>query len=261
MPALSGQLKSETDRDESKLADAGVAARSAGEVAAAKPAAPTANLDLSVREKITTGKEFTAQTSSAQFANTASQNLAFGAQNSFKNKIAQTKAVPVLANFQLQQNGNVIRVVDADGSVYVGAMLPESSVAQNEPAPAATPPPAVVAPGRQFDRTKDIARQDESQTVQNYSFRVSGLNQTLKQHVVFTGNLLAVSDMSKVPQQAPGGGSNLIGGSGGGGGGGNQMQSTLNKQQQIPLLNSRIAGTAVIADTNRIEINAEPLSQ
>jgi hypothetical protein len=150
----------------------------------------------------------------------------------------------------VQQNGNAIRVVDADGSVYDGSLLPENAVAQNMPAPAAAPAPVVAAPARQFERAKNIASRDQSQTAQNYSFRVSGLNQTLKQNVVFTGNLLAISDTTKIPQESFGGSNGFIGGG--------QRQSALN--QQSAWSNSRIAGTAVVADTNHIEINAVPLA-
>ena len=254
-PPISEQLKSEANRTESKLADLGVVARNAGELAANAPAASATRLDRLAKEQDAAGKDFAAQTNSMQFASATSQNSAFGLQNSFKNTAVLAKAAPVLANFQVQQNGNAIRVVDADGSVYDGSLLPESAVAQNLPAPGATPPPIVTAPAQQVERAKTIASRDESQTAQNNFFRVSGMNQTLKQNVVFTGNLLATSDATKNSQQSFSGSNGLVGGGGGGGG---QSQSALNKQ--LSWSNSRIAGTAVIADTNRIEINAEPLA-
>jgi hypothetical protein len=176
-------------------------------------------------------------------------------QNAFKNTIAPAQAVPVLVNFQVQQNGNAVRVVDADGSVYDGSLLPKSAIAQNEPAPAATPAPPVAAPA-QVARAKTIASRDESQTAQNYFFRVTGTNQTLKQNVVFAGNLVATANAVTNSQQASSASGNL----GVGGAGGDQSQSALTNQSQLPWSNSRIAGTAVIAGTNQIEINALPLS-
>lgn len=230
-PPISAQLKSEVNRSESKLADLEGTPRSAGELAVNAPAAAVTRLDRLVKEQDGTSKDFAGQMSSVQFASTPSQNLAFGSQNSFKNTAAPAKAAPVLANFQVQQNGNAIRVVDEDGSVYDGSLLPENLLAQGTPAPAATPAPIMTAPAQQNEKSKTSNRGAESQTAQNNFFRVSGINQTLKQNVVFTGNLLATADATK------------------------------NTQQALSWSNARIAGTAVIADTNRIEINAELLVQ
>jgi hypothetical protein len=183
----------------------------------------------------------------------ASQNSTTGFQNYFKNTAAPIKAVPVLANFQVQQNGNAIRVVDADGSVYDGSLQSESAVEQNPLALAPRPPPSGNAQV-QVEQEKAIANRSESQTAQNYFFRVSGRNQTLNQNVVFTGNLLANSNATTNLQQSLNGIGNL---SGGGNFGGSRSQTALaNQPQQLPWSNSRIAGTAVIADTNNIEINA-----
>jgi hypothetical protein len=203
------------------------------------------------KEQDAAGKDFAAQTNSMQFASVASQKSAFGLQNSFKNTITPANPAPVLADFQVQQNGNSIRVVDADGSVYDGSLLPESAVAQNAPMPVAAPPPVVTATG-QIERARAITSRDESQTAQDNFFRVSGMNQTLKQNVVFTGKLLAMSNVvTNVPPSYGG-----ISGLSGGGGGGGQLQSELTNQ--LSWSNSRIAGTAVIAGTNSIEINAVP---
>jgi hypothetical protein len=82
------------------------------------------------------------------------------------------------------------------------------------------------------------------------------MNQTLKQNVVFAGNLLAMAGTATNLQQSLSG----RGGLGGGGAGGSQLQPALTNQNQLPWSNSRIAGTAVIAGTNHIEINAVPSS-
>ena len=245
-PPSSGQLKAEENRKELKLGDFGIVATNAVELAANAPAAPTATMDRLAM----------AQKNEVQFASAASHNFATGLQNAFKNTIAPVKAVPVLVNFQVQQNGSAIRVVDADGSVYDGSLLPGSAIAQNEPAPAATPAPPVTAP-LQVEQAKTIASRDESQTAQNYFFRVTGTNRTLQQNVVFAGNLLAIANTTTNLQQSFGGNGGLGGGRGDVVG---QLQSALTRHNQLPWSNSRIAGTAVIAETNHIEINAVPLS-
>ena len=209
----------------------GVAGQNTDELAANRPAAPAVALDRLVSQL----------TNSVQFASTVSHNLAFGLQNSFTNTTAAGSAAPVLADFQVLQNGNAIHVVDQDGSVYDGSLLPENAVAQNEPAPAATLPEI---------QDKDLgAARKVSQAAQNYFFRVAGTNRTLQQNVVFTGNLLAASSAATNLQLSLRGGGSF---------GGGQAQSELTNQ--LPWSSSRIAGTAVIAGTNNVEINALPIS-
>jgi hypothetical protein len=243
IPPISGKLKSEANRNDSKPADAGIAAGNI-ELAANVPAPA---VDRRIASPSAINNFAATQADSFQFASAASHNLTFGLQNSFKNTVKPVQVPPVLSNFQVQQNGSAIRVVDADGSVYNGSLQPEISVAQNA-MPSRTPAAPSAAPV-QVQQQKEITRRDESQSAQNYSFRVSGLNQTLQQNVVFTGSLLAISNVASLPQ--------LFSGSSSIGGGGGQSQSMLTNQ--LPWSNSRIAGSAVIADTNNIEINAVPL--
>jgi hypothetical protein len=187
------------------------------------------------------------QTNSFQFASAASQNPAFGLQYSFKNTSASGNNVLVLASFQVQQNASAIRVMDQDGSVYDGFLLPENAVARDELAPAAALPEI---------QNKDLsAGKKVSQAAQNYFFRVAGTNRILKQSVVFTGNLLATSNATTNLLQSFGGKSGF---GGGGGFGENQLQSVLPNQSLWS--SSRIVGTALISDTNNIEINAVPIS-
>jgi hypothetical protein len=225
-PPILGRLKAEDYRKELKSGDLGIAATNAVELAANVPATPTETAD-----RLTS-----AHTREVQFASAASQSSALNLKNTFKNTITPAKAVPVLVNFQVQQNGNAVRVVDADGSVYDGSLLPESAVAQIGPALA------------QVERAKTIASREEAQSAQIYSFRVTGMNQTLKQNVVFAGNLVAMANATANLQHSSSGS------------GGNQMPSAPTNQSPWPWSNSRIAGTAVIADTNHIEINAVPQS-
>ncbi|MGO9478699.1 MAG: hypothetical protein ACLP7I_12235 [Limisphaerales bacterium] len=215
-PPISGKLQAENSRREVKL----------GEVDKYAPA----------------------QTNTTHFASTDSAHL--GSQNLFRNISKANKAVLVLANFQVQQNGNVVRIVDADGSVYDGSLLQESAVVQNGPASATTPAPPAITP-TQVEQAKTSADQEKLQTVQNYFFRAAGTNRTLKQNVVFAGNLVVISNETTNLQQTF---------SGSGGNSGGQMQSAPTNQNQLPWSNSRIVGTAAIAETNHIEINAVPLS-
>ena len=188
--SISGQLKSDGNLNESKPADFGAAAPSAGELAAN---APTPTFDRLVAGHGAAENYSTTQSKSVQFASAAPQSSAFGLQNNFKNMVAQNKVLVVLAIFQVQQNGNAIRVVDQDGSVYDGLLQPEIAVAQRTSASAETLAPPSAMP-TQAGQDKTIAGRDKSkiepQAAQNYFFRVSGMNQTLKQNVVFAGTLL-----------------------------------------------------------------------
>jgi hypothetical protein len=245
-PPISGQPKSEADRSDAKLADSGAVTATTGMLAANAPAAAPPAVDRLAKAPGVAGSDFKNSAGSVQFATAAAQNSSV--QNSFKNTITPAKAATVLANFQVQQNGSAIRVVDADGSVYDGALQPENLVAQKEQVSAGTG-------SLPMDREKSIATRDERQMTQNYFFRVTGTNLTLKQNVVFAGNLLANSSAAVNGQQTNTRNGNF---SGGGGGVGGQLQSAITNQ--LPWSNSRIAGTAVVADTNNIEINAVPQS-
>ena len=180
-------------------------------------------------------------------------------QNLFKNSVASAQATPVLQSFQLQQNGNVILIVDRDGSVYHGSVRSETETDQAETAVAETVAARVAPPQSRVKAAQSAG--NEQQAAQNYFFRVAGMNRTLKQNVVFTGNFLANSGAPQAAQT-----SNYFGGTGGGGGRGVSgayqfQQAAANQSQQSSLWNSRIVGTAVIASTNQIEINAVPATQ
>jgi len=92
----------------------------------------------------------------------------------------------------------------------------------------------------------------QQQAVQYYFFRVTGMNRTLKQNVVFSGNVEAIPGVTTNATQTFGGG--------GSGGGITQNHQQISTNQQQLLSNSRVVGTAVIDRTNQIEINAVPVT-
>jgi hypothetical protein len=206
-----GQLKSKDDGDKSGSINGGRLSQTNGELAAGIPA--------------------------------QERHLAYDGQILFKNIAAPVgaQAAAVLANFQLQQAGNTIRVVDADGSVYDGSILPANETGQSERAAEAMP----------MERARTVAVQDGLQTAPGQFFRVAGTNLTLKQKVVFSGDLLAISSVMTNLQSSEGN----IGGSAGGGG---PSSSATTNQSSWPV--SRVTGTAAIGATNTIEINAVPRS-
>ena len=137
---------------------------------------------------------------------------------------------PVLASFRVEQTGNALRVVDTDGSVYTGAVQqvaqPASTARATAPknAPAVASVAIVTAP---------------AQAAQNYYFRVAGTNRNLNQNVIFSGNLIPLTN-------AP-----ILTGAVG-------TRRALELPVESLLSNSRISGKAVIGDQKEIEVNATP---
>jgi hypothetical protein len=85
----------------------------------------------------------------------------------------------VLATFQMERQGRNVFVFDGDGSVYKGRVL-EAAVSEK-----------VVRPNdRGILYGKAVQAGEDLDDAANYSFEVSGMNNDLKQNVVFTGNVL-----------------------------------------------------------------------
>ena len=195
-----------------------------------------------------------AATVTQKFAQQTGNNL--NAQNLFKNAAASAKLTPVLANFQFQQNGSAVVVVDEDGSVYNGYLVAaDETKLRNETADLKREPAKAALPAQKQAKDSQMDKNPES-SAQNYFFRVTGTNRSLRQNVVFTGNVLALSNVAQASSQTFNGSFNRAGS-----GGGNISQVTdKNLYQQSLFSNSRIAGTAVVNSTNEIEINALPVT-
>jgi len=173
-------------------------------------------------------------------------------QNLYRNVSAVAPTAPVMQSFQVLQTGDAISVVDRDGSVYQGSIQVAAAVEHNTPVPA---PGEAVVPLQIQTRTGPTAVNGQPAN-QYYFFRVAGTNQTLKQNVVFSGNVEAIPGAPANTQPMFGSG---IGG--GVDGAGKQLPAaTANASQHNWRSISRIVGTAIIDDTNRIEINAVPVT-
>jgi hypothetical protein len=145
---------------------------------------------------------------------------------------------PVLASFRLEQNGNDLRVVDADGSVYTGVM----QMAREE-IPAAT----FSAPPKIKPSAPPPVKASTPSAAQNYYFTVAGTNRNLNQNVVFSGNLIPFTNTLH-PR------SNV----GGFGGAMPAARAAPAMPEPWSLSNSRISGKAVIGNEKEIEVNATP---
>jgi hypothetical protein len=222
-----------------------LAARPAGDAAVLAPAtapaatAPTEAASFHQRYGIATSASASGLQKSAQLPNTAKFRRA-------DEPVSNTS--PVLATFQLEQAGDQLRVIDGDGSTYVGAL---------------TPPPAdkyarkVELESVSVTNTSDVAalgvdstaKEFGKQAGQSYTFRVAGTNRTLQQPVVFTGNIVVLTNALPASQtvlaQSPA-----------------KRQNQLAPQQnQFPsLLNSTVSGNVQLGTNREMKINAVPVN-
>jgi len=139
----------------------------------------------------------------------------------------------------VEQNGNDLRVVDADGSVYTGAM----QVAREETSAPAT---ISVAP-KNKPSAPPLLKTSPPSAAQNYSFSVAGTNRNLNQNVVFSGNLIPFTNTLHPRSNVAGFGGTIPAG---------RAASVM--PEPWLLSNSRISGKAVIGNEKEIEVNATP---
>ena len=162
-------------------------------------------------------------------------------------------AHPVLAAFQVEQAGRELRIVDGDGSVYSG-YLQIAAAARRPPSVKAEAPAAARASralGAVLEEKSTASLDADQPAPPTYFFRVTGTNRSLQQKVVFTGNLLAATNL--VLFQPATNDFKLRGGLGG-------ARGVAAQPALLPLLNTRISGKVVIGSGQAVEINALPAS-
>jgi hypothetical protein len=153
-------------------------------------------------------------------------------------------AQSILFSFELQQVGRTVQIVDSDGSVYSGSF--QSPVTYNyldstvsEKAAGTRSLQEAEAPSKRKGALSD----SKLQTDLSFAFKVSGTNQTSKQVVTFTGEVLAPTNALSLV--APAGTVN-----------GNRVAPP--ELNPLPLQNSRISGKALIGTNKEVEVNAIP---
>lgn len=155
----------------------------------------------------------------------------------------EAKAVaPVLANFQIEQSGNEIRVIDSDGSMYLGEVTPVLAygLKQNASFKNDTKESESLADRLEVEQQRQVAGA--------YQYRVEGTNRTLNQQVVFAWNYVPITN-ALVFSNSTFASSEL------------KKVDAANFPQQFPgFQNSYINGRAQIASEKEIEINARPVS-
>jgi hypothetical protein len=161
-------------------------------------------------------------------------------------------AQPVLASFQVEQAGRVLRVIDEDGSVYTGYWQMAAPARRARAVTTEAPAPALAsrAPQGALEDKGAASLDSDHVALQAYSFRVTGTNRSLHQKVVFAGNLLAATNLTV---GLPITNHWNVGGSLG------AFQSAPTQPGSVPLLNSRISGKVMIGKGKAFEINALPV--
>lgn len=181
-------------------------------------------------------------------AQTFKQNFDQSGVNARSATAAKTANIaPVLANFQVEQNGNALRVIDSDGSTYTGSVELAGRDKDSRPADEfKEKAPATQAYARQSPPTGAVASGVNTQAGQSYFFRVAGTNRTLQQSVVFAGNFVALTNPpSPTPRVA--------------GGRAGEAQPARGPMASPVLFNSSINGRAQLGAGLEFEINAMPV--
>jgi len=115
----------------------------------------------------------------------------------------QAQAAPVpLASFDLEQNGDRVRIYDADGSVYDGLITAstDSTVRLRAPVPE---PVKGDREARDLEDAQKLKKQTEllgeAESTPQTNFRASGTNRSLNQLVVIQGSLVGKPSMQTAP--------------------------------------------------------------
>ncbi|HSH93677.1 MAG TPA: hypothetical protein VK968_05995 [Roseimicrobium sp.] len=195
------------DRKRDELAAA--PAKSIVKLEAAKPAAKEAEVTLALGEAIKS-KNF-----AVEFQNNGAGD-GFAYKNSNLKSFSQTAPVEglrrnfnsppppvVLQNFYMERSGNALRVIDADGSTYVGVVgVGDAPVAlQIERAKKITSERSLAESRQQESETKyrkaaaPMPAAKGGEENQRLYFEVNGLNRTLNQNVLLNGSLVLTQQL------------------------------------------------------------------
>jgi len=156
-------------------------------------------------------------------------------------------SIQVLDRFLLEQTGNQLRIIDADGSSYTGKVESAAAVTgDRDNLPQASRLPELKATDRLASQQTSAGTLWNYQAGQNYFFRVSGTNRTRQQLVVFEGNLAVPTNLttSQLPYRAQPA---------------TRGQVAPQQVSSPMLLNSTITGKVRLGTEQEMRINAQPV--
>jgi hypothetical protein len=105
----------------------------------------------------------------------------------------------VLNSFVIQQNGSAVRVVDADGSIYVGTVETPVRAGFDFDGDGSRPVE------KDFPRANLPVKRESLATAEEFSFRVTGSNVTLRENVVMNGRWVLRSQTNRAAMAGRGG--------------------------------------------------------
>ena len=209
-----------------------------GEVASAAPAAaaPAAAPTIVARSFVQQAPQSVAATGNVQ--QRFSQDVPGRARAAAKRK----QDASILNTFDIQQEGERIRVVDEDGSTYTGKLEAGTEerakvAARRAPAVGGVAAPESGAVGQAPSHPKSTSPPTPTVAESNeFRFRAEGFNTRLQKQVVFEGNYIASPAEEETPQQ----------------------QRQTKDQRQAP---ARVIGRANVAGEPPIEVDAIAVSR
>ena len=179
-----GRAATELPSQETKGFDREMAS---AKIQAAPVAAPSAAADSKAKLDTISAAAPVSQSSSGGSLATTQQFSQQSAVQSFRNNAQQvSRAANVLDTFQVQQEGNDIRVLDADGSAYTGKIEQVAKSAELDSRMSSQR----YAAKQTAKRTGQAVSQSKSNIPQSY-FHATGYNLSLKKTLVFEGNYAA----------------------------------------------------------------------
>lgn len=180
----------------------------------------------------------------------AFSNLGVPAEAKRKDVRAEVLIPPVLQNFQVQQQGRDLRIVDGDGSIYRGVVDEENTLYKQMSA--RQQQKLAIANDSKFNlktpkqQTEAVSAVKKLEAQAYYLYRVEGTNRTLNQNVVFTWNFLDTNALAAGTLNYQ----NVA-----------QKLDATKQPSQFPamLQNSFINGRAQFGEGRAMEVNAVPV--
>jgi hypothetical protein len=161
-------------------------------------------------------------------------------------------AKAVLTSFEITRVGSEVRIVDGDGSVYIGYVQPPVDASRNRKTKAqdsAAKSESLRSAGATVEHSASVMTDAAAQASQDYFFRVVGTNRTFNENVTFSGQVIAATYLKKAVtatnSAVPSGGAGRA-----------SFQEAKTEVSAPPPVSSRITGKLTVGKGNEVDVNA-----